>query len=237
MTNQIIKQKLKDAYHFPESEKEKSFIKNYEKRSCQLPCIIKNEFRYMGIKSTIAGIFMCFLLWAVARIGDEKIMWTVSSFIPICSVVPLSLIFHSEQFGMCELEAASRFSLRFIRLIRMLILGIFSGIVTLFGSILLRRLWTSGILDIVMYMLFPYLVSIWGSLLTTRKWHGKESGYGVMAICFATGLLPTIIRELKDVFFMSDYVYVIFLAVLLTAIIKECISYINERSDILWNLC
>lgn len=236
MTDKELKRMLKNAYILPESDNSQRFIKEHKKRSRQLLDVIKNEFHYMGIKSILAGLILCGLFEAIAVKGDENIMWIMSSMLPICSLIPMIQILRSGKCGMCELEAASRFSMKFIRLIRMFILGIFSSVVILGGSVFLRKIWICGMLDIVIYMLFPYFVSIWGSLFIARKWHGKESELGVPLMCIATGFLPTIIRELRNVHITPDYMYVILMIIIMVATVKECIKFINERSDLSWNL-
>lgn len=236
MTDKELTRMLKNAYLLPESDSGQGFINAHEKRSRQLLDVIKNEFYYMGIKSILAGLILCGLFEAIAVKGDENIMWIMSSMLPICSLIPMIQILRSGKCGMCELEAASRFSMKFIRLIRMFILGIFSSVVILGGSIFLRKIWICGMLDIVIYMLFPYFVSIWGSLFIARKWHGKESELGVPLMCIATGFLPTIIRELRNVHITPDYMYVILMIIIMVATVKECIKFINERSDLSWNL-
>ena len=236
MTDKELKHMLKNAYELPESGGSQRFIKEHEKRSRQLSDVIKNEFYYMGIKSILAGFILCGLFMAVALNGEENMMWITSSMLPVCSLIPLIPILRSGKYGMCELEAASRFSLKFIQLIRMFILGIFSSVVILGGSVLLRKIWICGMLDIVIYMLLPYFVSIWGSLFIARKWHGKESAIGVPFICIATGFLPTTIRELRNVHITPDYMYVILTVIIMVASVKECIEFINERSDLSWNL-
>ena len=111
MTDKELKQLLKNAYILSESDKSQRFIKEHEKRSRQLADVIKNEFHYMGIKSILAGLVICGLFMAVAVKGDENMMWIMSSMLPICSLIPLIHILRSGRYGMCELEAASRFSL------------------------------------------------------------------------------------------------------------------------------
>lgn len=236
MTDKELKHMLANAYALPESDSSQRFIKEHEKRSRQILDVIKNEFRYMGFKSIFAGLILCGLFVAVAVKGDENMMWVISSVLPICSLIPMMHILRSGRYGMCEIEAAGRFSLKFIRLIRMFILGIFSGVVILGGSFFLRKLWVYGMLDVVIYMIFPYFLSIWGCLFIARKWHGKGSTGGVPLVCIATCLLPTIIRELRSDHITPDYMYVILTVIIMVATVKECMEFINERSDLSWNL-
>ena len=233
MTDRELKKLLKDAYNMPKTESGQRFIKKYKRRSRQLNDIIWNEFRYMGMKSIFAGILLCIIFGGIAKIVDSNMMWIASSIIPISSIVPMSLIFRSERYNMSELEAASRFSLRFIRLIRMFILGIFSGVIVLCGSVIFKHLWICGMIDIVMFIIFPYLVSVWGSLFITRKYHGNDSSIAIFTVCIMTGFLPIIIRSLRELHFVSDYMYVLFSGIILWAIIKECMKYINVSEYLL----
>lgn len=228
MTDKKLKQLLKSAYSLPESDNSREFLKEHEKRTCRLLDVIKNEFRYMGFKSILAGIFLLGLFIAIKRNGDENMTWVISSIVPISSILPVMFILSSKKFGMCELEAASRFSLRFIRLIRMFIMGMFSSAVISCGGFFLRGIWLHGMLDILMYMFLPYFVSVWGCLLFARKWHRKESCIGVPMICIVTGFLPTIIREIRNVSLMPDYIFVILVVILMVMVVKECIEFVNE---------
>lgn len=236
MTDKEVKKMISTAYCVPETEKGYRFINEHEKRSCKFSDIIKNEFRYIGFKSILAGLLLCVVFLAVALKENEQVMWLLSSLIPISSLLPVSLVFRSEKYGMCELEAASRFSLRFVRLVRMLIVGVFSGLVILGGSIIFRQLWADGIVDVVMYILLPYFVSVWASLLIARKMHGKESTYFIPFVCIATGFMPTGIRELKNIIMIPEYIYVVLAMILLVEVVKECVKYVKERSVISWNL-
>ena len=47
MTDKEIMKMLKNAYALPETEKEKHFVRKYEKRSLQISDIIRTEFPYM----------------------------------------------------------------------------------------------------------------------------------------------------------------------------------------------
>ena len=174
MTDKEIKNMLKKAYVVSETEKEKQFIRKYEERALQLSSIIKMELRYMGLKSILTGIVPVALLLMAAGTEDTDMVWVIASFVPACVLTPMVLLSRSERFGMEELEAASRFSLRFIRIVRMFILGIFSLVLLFSVGSILRITATASVMDHMMLVVFPYLVSAYGAMLVTRKWHGKE---------------------------------------------------------------
>lgn len=237
MTDREIKMMLKNAYRSPETEKEKVFIRRYEKRSLHLMSIIKLEFRYMGIQSFGAGLALCVLLFLLARNQDQDIAWTLSSLIPIGALIPMILLSRSERFGMGELEAVSRFSLRYIRTLRMFIMGIFSLMILIAVSIILKVSLATQSVDCLAFAVVPYLVSTYGAMLVTRKWHSRDNIFGVLAVCLFSGLLPFIAKAARLSGQRSDPALILLVAVLLAAIIREGRLYIKESEDLAWNLC
>lgn len=237
MTDKEIKRMLKTAYASPETEKEKSFVRKNEKRSLQLSCIIKVEFRYMGLKSLLAGVILTALLLAAAKTEDTDMVWTFASFIPMCALIPMVLLSRSERYGMDELEAASRFSLCFIRIVRMLILGLFSMVLLLAAGVVLRVTGTASVMEQMALVVFPYLISAYGAMLVTRKWHGKENIFGVLAVCAFSGLLPYVIRPVILSGQLPNGVFLPVIVLLLGVMVRECTLYVKESENLSWNLC
>ena len=237
MTDKEIKGQIKNAYMLSETETEKIFVRKYEQRSLKLSEIIKTEFRYMGAKSFLTGVVLNVLLLITAQAGDTDRVWIISSFIPVCALIPMLLLSKSERFGMDELEAASRFSLRFIRIVRMFILGVFSMALLLTVGIILRITIVASFSEQMILVVFPYLISAYGAMLVTRKWHGKENVFGVLAVCAFAGLLPYVIRPIKLSGQLTDGFFLLMIALLLVALIRECMLYVKESEDLSWNLC
>ena len=237
MTDKEIKGLLKNAYMLSETETEKIFVRKYEQRSLKLSEIIKTEFQYMGAKGFLAGVVLIVVLLIAAQAGDTDRVWIISSFIPVCALIPMLLLSKSERFGMDELEAASRFSLRFIRIVRMFILGVFSMALLLTVGIILRITIAASFSEQMILVVFPYLISAYGAMLVTRKWHGKENVFGVLAVCAFAGLLPYVIRPIKLSGQLTDGFFLLMIALLLVAFIRECMLYVKESEDLSWNLC
>ena len=236
MNDKELRMLLKDSYVLPETEKRKLFIRKYEKRSPQLFSIIKMEFRYMGLKSILTGAVLIALMLIATRTADTDIVWSISSFVPACALIPMILLSRSERYGMEELEAVSRFSLRFIRIVRLFILGIFSMVLLLSLGIILWVTKIASVMDNMVLIVLPYLVSTYGAMLITRKWHGKENIFGVLAVCSFCGLLPNVIKTFQQSTQSSNFIFLMLLAILLGAVIRECILYVKESENLSWNL-
>ena len=237
MTVTEIKRVLKHAYALSESEKETQFVVKYEKRALKLSDILKLELRYMGLKSLLAGAALIAVLLIASKTGNEDTVWVFSSFIPVCALIPMELLSRSERFGMDELEAASRFSLRFIRIVRMLILGVFSMAVLLTAGVLLHKAVAASFAEQMVLVVFPYLISAYGALLVTRKRHGKDSIFGVLSVCVFSGLLPFVIRPISQWRQLPERAILLTIALLLTAIVRECMLYVKESEDLSWSYC
>lgn len=235
MTDKELKHMLKNAYDLPSTDREKSFIRKHEKRSLRIIEILITELRYMGIRSVPAGLMLFALLFVIARTDNIDVVWMLSSFVPVCALIPMTFLSRSERFGMEELEAATRFSLRFVRIVRMFIMGIFSTILLLIIGIALYV--TSGIsgTEHVVFVVFPYLASAYGSMVVTRKWHSKENIFGVLAVCMFGGLLPSVIKAMELAAQLSDGVFILMIFLLLGAMFRECVLYLKESENLSWN--
>lgn len=233
MTDRDIKTMLRQAYSCPETEKEKRFLRMYQRRSLHLGAILRIELRYMGLWSLLTGIVLCLLLLGAVRSGERDTVWAISAFLPAGAFVPMVLLRRSERFGMQELEAASRFSLRFVRLVRMLILGLVSLVLLFTASLILEKNLDMSGTELLLIAVFPYLGSVLGGLMVARKWHRQESLLGIGAVCTLCGLLPNLIRQWN----LPDGLYLLLLAALTFALVQESTLFVKESENVIWNLC
>lgn len=237
MNNREIKVMLKNAYAISESLDGKRFVRKYERRSLQIVDIIKLEFKYMGVQSIMSGMIFIFFVWAIAKTERMDLIWGVSSMIPICAMVPMIFLSKSERHGMIELEAAARFSLRFVRYVRMFIIGILTmGLFIALGCVLKTMLFLTGV-DYLIMVVIPYLISDLGAMIVTRKWHRGNNVIGIILVCGVSCFVPFAIRELRNASLLPDVVLGIGIIVLGAFVIRECLLYIKEGEDVLWNLC
>lgn len=237
MTDKEIKRMISNAYMLPETDKGRSFVRNHEKRSLRIMDILKVEFRYMGIPSVFSSLFLWVLFLIVSRTRDMDVIWIVSALIPLCAIVPMILLSGSERYGMDELEASSRFSLRYVRLVRMLIIGLFT--IGVFGGIgiIMKTISFISCIDYMIFVVIPYLLSDFGAMLVARKWYGKENIFGIIAVCVLGSLIPYGIRMIRNAGRLPDVILVSLTVFLLVAVIGECVLYVKESENISWNLC
>lgn len=164
-------------------------------------------------------------------------MWIMSSIIPALVLLPVTAIGRSERCGMEELEAASRFSLRFVRLMRMPILGCISLVLIAAVSCYLKVQLQISISEILYFVGFPYLITVWGCMLITRKWHAKENIYGCIGVTVLSCILPFIADTLKLRSIIPEYAAYAALLVVFVVTVKEMIMYVKESEDLSWSSC
>lgn len=237
MTDKELKEELKNAYSLQTSAREINFVRRYEKRSLRILEVLKLEFRYMGLQSVLAGVLLCLLCALVVKVENTDMMWTFSSLIPFGALIPLFFLSKSEKYGMDEMEASCRFSLSFIRLVRMCIIGVFTLGLLLGVGIIVKTLCDLTIIDYMACVITPYLTSDLGAMYVTRRWHKKENIYGIFAVCIVSSLVPFVVRLFRQSGLLSDATIVIISAVLLLAVIRESIKYVKESENLSWNLC
>lgn len=237
MTDKEIKKMIKSAYGLPDSNREKSFIRKHEKRSLQLISIVKTEASYMGIQSILIGALLCAIFFLIGKTSDVNSVWMLSSLIPISATLPMIILRRSERNGMNELEAACRFSLRFVRLVRLLLIGLMSAVLLAVISVILRNVMNTTLVDTLSYVLFPYLLSDYCCMLVARRWHGKESLRGIVVVCLLGGFVPFGIKTVRSIALLPEMFLAVVVFSLFIALIKECILYVKESENLSWNLC
>ena len=100
MMEKDLKKQLKLSYALPESESQKSFIRTHERRSLQLGSILRIEFKFMGIRSVFAGIFLFIILYAGYRSHNPDFTWHLSCVIPAAALIPMTALGRSERYRM-----------------------------------------------------------------------------------------------------------------------------------------
>ena len=234
MTDRELKEKLSSIYNPGQSEKGRQFVRSHEQRSMQLKDIIINEFRFMSRQSVLSGVLLCAVLILVSMHDSTTTLWFLSSFLPLFALLITSVMERSERYGMSELEAACRFSIRFVRMVRMLIIGTASLVLILVSALVARSSEGNSFAVVLCYVSLPYLLNVFSNLLITRKRHTKDDIFFCCgATCFSC-LLPTIARALKFSR-ISDTAAALLIIAAVAAVSEETIKYIKEENRILWN--
>lgn len=235
MNDKEIKRVLKNAYKITPTDSENDFLRKYGKRSTRLWDILLTEFRYMGVQSLISAALLITVFYLITRFDNLETTWFVSGALPILALILTSGLGRSERYGMQELEGASRFSLRFVKSVRMFILGITTLLLIVAISVLL-----SGKTDCNLFVLIgvvgtPYMISVFGNLLITRRWHARENIIGCFAVTLLSCVLPVLMKKAISLNVIEPFVITIVFAAVTALAVRESVLYTREREDFAWN--
>lgn len=239
-----IKKYLKELYTAPVPLEKEKFLKKLaleiadrELDGNSYGTFFQSQIRYMQKYNVVISLGLFWLTLARAGRMDPDILWTISAFVPFLALSAVLEGKRSVRYGMEELELASRFSLKFIIMARLIILG--AGDMLLLGGILpvILMMGKEKVLYAGFYMLVPYLLTAFLSLYLTRKTRGKEAFY----LCFFAAVLVSmgfvILRNSYMQFYELPCYWkwaaagIVFLV--LTG--RECITLLKESEEYSWN--
>lgn len=236
MTDKAMKDLLKNAYKISETDREKVFLKKYEKRSMHIFDVFRLEFKYMSVRSMVSGMMLVLFFALISFSKKPELIWYISGLLPVAGLILISGLGKSERYGMQELEAASRFSLRFIKAVRMFIMGCATLFIVIATSIVMQEKTGFNFITILGLIGTPYMLNAWGNLIVTRRWHEKENIYGCLLVALVTCMLPALMEKAISYELIQPFILIILLLVVSALTVRESLLYIKEREDLSWNL-
>lgn len=236
MTDKAMKDLLKNAYKISETDREKVFLKKYEKRSMHIFDVFRLEFKYMSVRSMVSGMMLVLFFALISFSKNPELIWYISGLLPVAGLILISGLGKSERYGMQELEAASRFSLRFIKAVRMFIMGCATLFIVIATSIVMQEKTEFNFITILGLIGTPYMLNAWGNLIVTRRWHEKENIYGCLLVALVTCMLPALMEKAISYELIQPFILIILLLVVSALTVRESLLYIKEREDLSWNL-
>ncbi len=236
MTDKAMKDLLKNAYKISETDREKVFLKKYEKRSMHIFDVFRLEFKYMSVRSMVSGMMLVLFFALISFSKNPELIWYISGLLPVAGLILISGLGKSERYGMQELEAASRFSLRFIKAVRMFIMGCATLFIVIATSIVMQEKTGFNFITILGLIGTPYMLNAWGNLIVTRMWHEKENIYGCLLVALVTCMLPALMEKAISYELIQPFILIILLLVVSALTVRESLLYIKEREDLSWNL-
>lgn len=236
MTDKAMKDLLKNAYKISETDREKVFLKKYEKRSMHIFDVFRLEFKYMSVRSIVSGMMLVLFFALISFSKNPELIWYISGLLPVAGLILISGLGKSERYGMQELEAASRFSLRFIKAVRMFIMGCATLFIVIATSIVMQEKTEFNFITILGLIGTPYMLNAWGNLIVTRRWHEKENIYGCLLVALVTCMLPALMEKAISYELIQPFILIILLLVVSALTVRESLLYIKEREDLSWNL-
>lgn len=233
-----LKRELQKAFEAPAPAHKEEFLKKMPCAKISSLSFVMAQFEY--IPKYIWLIFsFTFVLAAVCGLFMEKdLLWMISALIPFIALTVLTENARSGIYLMAELEMAARFSLRSVILARMGILGGFHLLLLLLLIPLCASRSLATVFQAGLYILVPYLLTVFIGLWAARKIHGMESIYACMGIAIGVSAMNIFAQRIFPAVYKMEYMpaWIIGFAVLIILAGKEMRKSIAQTEELVWNL-
>lgn len=239
MTNREMKKMIREAYHVEPLDRK--FAAKYQKREMNMFDLLWQQAEHIGKLNAIIAVIIiaAFIMYIqVEEVEDPYTLARVSAMIPVIGVVALAGVNRSEKYGMDELEMSTRFSLRTVKLARLVVVGIVDVVVLGIAAAAIDIQGQIGPAQAVMLVMLPYLATAWGCLAITRKIHSRRDIYAcwgwAACIAFICGVSDEEVAW-SSVITGGTGTLVIFAGLIVLIGIE--ISRMIKGENIEWNLC
>lgn len=178
----------------------------------------------------------------IALIGAEylskNMLWCIASFMPLLALTIITESGRSETFGMAEFELSARFSLKSVVLARLGILGIANLILICMLVPFAIMNSETTILQTGIYLICPYLLTVFLGLWVVRKIHGKETIYLCTGIATSVSFGNMILYQSFPLIFGKHIFiwWVVVFAALGIGVANQCYQVIKQTEELVWNL-
>ncbi|MFG6356265.1 MAG: hypothetical protein K1W26_05480 [Acetatifactor sp.] len=233
-----IKNALKQAFEPPRPLSKESFLQSLPLPRCGSHDFVMSQIGYIPL--WVWGISLAVLLVALfsARYMKKDTLGILSACIPFVASCAVSESGKSMVCRMAELEKASLFSLKSVILARLGIIGTSHLLLLCLISPLAGAGNLSSTLRSGVYLLLPYLLTTWLSLVFSRKLHGKDITYLCMGTAIAVSGL-CVISRIRLYSFYRPEIFPCWLGMSAALAALTALAYyrsIQRTEELSWNL-
>ena len=239
MTDKQLKTLVKKAYNIKPSERKYAFIAKYQKHKINFIKMLIIQLKYMSMHLVSAcGLLLSMLFIALAD-TDMKHSAVISVFMPVIALILLTGLGNSERYKMNELEMSSRFSLRMIKALRLMICGISGIVTTIIASVIISIIYHTNLISVLVSCNALYLAAVAVCILIIRRWRSNKNIYGCIIGTFCIVFISLFCNQCfaKYSIDILDAVMAVILFASLTVTISEAYKFIKEGEELSWNLC
>ena len=235
--NRGLKKQIAKTFDAPTPSRKAQFVRSLPRPHISTKAFIFSQIPFIKKSVWLLSVLIVLpALWS-ASFASENTVWIVSAFTPFLALLLVTESSKSTLYGMNELEMAARFSLKSVVLARLTILGIFNfGIFCVIIPIC-RVANSISLIQTVLYLFIPYLLTTSISLYLVRHFRNKEIIYGCKAVAVFISCANMALRYMANFLFQTNYlVWWIIVALLLIVIItKELYQAFKKTEGFLWN--
>lgn len=237
--NRQIKKALKSSFFAPDPTRKDDFLLCLPIRRTNGRDFFRNQISYISKSFWICNLLLLGMLILYARSGvySTYTLLGLACAIPVLSLFGVRELQKSFSCHMDEMEAACRFNLGEITLMRLLITGVFHllGLGILIAASHSRM--DYGILRLSLYLLLPFLANTYLSLMILGHLSFRPGSYASAAVTCLVSIATWILYE-RHTEILTDRMTVCWMlaaALILTLCIRELIQFRKTLEEHAWN--
>lgn len=219
-----MKKQLKKLYEAPKPAGKRAFFRRMELPPLNIGNILWMQCSYI---TKWEWVLSAVLLGGTVMTGiffEAYMLSVVLVMVPFLAVVSVSESIRSITWGMHELEMSARFSLKSIVLARLTITGMANIILELLVALLAGgNFW-----ETILYLLIPYLLTAYGSLILVRNITGREGIYACAGLGVFVGMIAGFATLRYGWIYQTRYTGFWFIAVCFLA----CLTFRESKQNI-----
>lgn len=181
----ILEQQLQVLWQAPAPKRRDAFLAGRPLPSISHGAFVLTQAAYIRKRVWVLSVAVFAILVGITAGWQRDALWAAASAMPFFALTAAQEQVRSSVYNMTELELATRFSVKSIVLARMGVLGGFHMVLLLLLLPPLAlyeqmKFWHTGV-----YLLVPYLLTTFLSMVCSRKVRGRETMY----LCLGNAVL------------------------------------------------
>lgn len=235
--NKEQKQELKRFYQAPKPAEKAEFLKKFDETDISTMDFLRMQIRYIHKWNWILGGVIFLLAVLGGRLLNGAWLWCISAVMPFLALTAVSEISQSACFGMEELELSARFSLKYVTMARMGILGIGSFLMLLAVLPVLGMVQKISLFYCGVNVIMPYLLTAFLNLVIVRFIHGRESIYACIGVTIFVSAGYSVLGYYTRVLYelLNAQGWTALGAVLLFLTGRELKEIVKQTEEYVWN--
>lgn len=228
--NKKMKEELKNIYQVPGPYQQRAFFRKMKIQTASMGVgrMLFIQVTYISKWEWVLSVALFGMLLLIGRLCEPIMLSAAVSMMPFLAVASISESVRSIIYGMEGFERAARFSLKSIVLARMGIMGTENLILALIFSAIMQ----GRMLCTMLYLLVPYLLTVYIGLVIVRHYPDKEGIY----LCMGTSISISVMLAVSTQYYVSWIFQERFIAFWMAAVAMLADSVLKENRRIgIWS--
>ncbi len=244
--NKKLKNALRVSFEAPPPADKERFLKKLRYPKISRHKFFLSQIRYIRKRVWALSVMIVLIGWALAFLppalgnwsAESEKIWSVSAVLPFLAMLTATELYRSSFYRMAELETVCRFSLPQIVMARITILGGGNFVILTLLLIFMSRASAYSVLQVIAYLMVPYLVTCGICMYILNRVRGRDSVYGCAAaaclICVTNITISSTVQLLYTNTCLSYWMlFFVFSGVLIVIQLRKLLKQTEDKT---WNL-